>query len=404
MLIGLATCFGRKVSLSHEQVVYANMVLLSVASLAALWRPRINVERQDWMLLAIIGLYGLSVLVPTAATHAMSLCTVEACLTPLTIFCFVWAIPKTLTKGDLEGVFLVIISVFTAHALLTACLVATKTQTLLGQDFLCTTGRPQLYWGERGALLTGLFASPNALGSYLVLLPALAFSIAAHWQRSWQKTLLVSSGTLLVLNLVLLMSRAASLTSLSALAVAGVSSKALKPWLRSVALSAMLLILFYALHALSDWRFDNSMCMRLFIWQGYIDAVLENPFGAGWNGIVVFNENPHNLLLANLAYFGVVSFVLLLSLLIMLMKRVRDTYLSDRTSLVLVLSIASMLIIHASVEYVITYPLLFSNSMFWLLLGYLLLPPAASAYDELSTFPRTADDTVVLSKSCLSSR
>lgn len=377
LLIGLATCFGGCFSLSHEQVVYAHIVLLSVASLAAVCRPRISVERKDWMLLAIMVLYGLSVLVPTASTHSMSLCTVEVCLTPLTIFCFAWALPGTLVRKDLEVVFLVILSVFTAHALLTAGLVATETHSVWGQELSCGTGRPQLYWGKRGALLTGLFVSPNALASYLILLPALAYSMAARWRRTWRRTLLISCGTLLLLHLLLLMSRASSLTTLVALAVAGVSSKLLRPSLRLAALGAMLIALFCACYALFDWRYDNSMCLRSFIWQGFLDAILENPFGSGWNGAAVFNQNPHSCLLANLVYFGVVGTVLLSALLIVLMRRGAQACRGDRASIALFLSIASMLLIHGSVEYVITYPLLFSNSMFWLVLGYLQMAPAA---------------------------
>jgi hypothetical protein len=339
----------------------------------------VAVERKDWLLLAIIVLYGLSVIVPSASTHSMSLCTVAVCLTPLAIFCFVWALPKCLTRRDFEVVFLGILSVFTAHALLTACLVATKTHFLLGRELYCATGRPQLYWGKAGALLTGLFASPNALGSYLILLPALAFSMAARWRPSWRRRLLISSGALLVVNLLLLMSRAASLTAMSALALAGVSGKGLNAWLRCLALGTIVLALFGAGYALFNWRHDNSTCLRALIWQGFLDALLENPFGSGWNGVAVFNQNPHNCLLANLVYFGVVGAVLLLTLLTVLMRRAANACREDPASLVLVLSLGSMLLIHASVEYVITYPLLFSNSVFWLLVGYLQLPPAASA-------------------------
>jgi len=315
------------------------------------------------------------------------MCSIELCLTPLIIFCFVWAVPKALTRRDLEVVLLAIVSLFTAHGLLTAYMVATNTHCLFGQELLCTTGRPQLYWGERGALVTGLFANPNGLGSCLILLPAIAFYMATRLQRTGQRAFLFSSGSLLLLNLLVLMSRSCSLTTLAGLAVAGVSGKLLKPWVRCVALGAMLLALFCGCYAIFDWRSDNSTCLRSFIWMGFVDAVLENPFGSGWNSVAVFNQNPHNCLLANLVYFGFTGFVLLLALFIMLIARAANNCRQDRTSAVLVLSLASMLLIHQSVEYVISYPLLFSNSIFWLLLGYAQLPSEVQTNKETRSRP-----------------
>src|SRR6185369_3918678 len=145
------------------------------------------------------------------------------------------------------------------------------------------------FWGERGALLTGIFLNPNALASYLMLLPALSFAMAVSRRWAWQRVLLVSCGTLLGLHLLLLLSRAASLTMLAAMAVTGVASRKLNPWIRGLSLGAVLLLLSGACYALFSWKLDNSICLRLFIWQGFLDSALMNPFGYGWNGVVVFN-------------------------------------------------------------------------------------------------------------------
>jgi len=364
-LLASATSMTFNGLITHELFVYGNIALLACISLAAF--PE-RLQDMDWRLLSLIILYGTSVIAPTASLHGTSLTTIEVLMVPLTILAFTWAVPKALQRTTLDSFLAVIVLVFSIHTVFAFLLAVTKTSTIFGYELPIAIGRPQLYWGERGALLTGLFANPNGLASYLLLLPATAFGLAAPQPKPKQK-LLISCGFLLLIHLLLLMSRASSLTALTGLIVPAIcrhlSSRQLKifAWLTGIA------SLIFIAYTIANWPHDNSLCLRTFIWQGFLDAAMHTPFGSGWNSVVVYNQNPHNMFLANLVYFGVSGLLLLIALVVILGARAIALCDKDKTSAFLLCTLAAMVLIHGNVEYVITYPLLFSNSIFWLLLG-----------------------------------
>ena len=393
LLITQGTRFAACLPLSHEQFVYANIALVSITSIVGLRLRRESVTRFQWILLTLIGLYGASVFAPTFANQSFSMCTMEACLAPLIIFCFAWVLPMALSRKMFEAIFIGFISLFALHSIFTLVLVATGIHSLMGQDLYCSTGRPFLLWSDRGALVTGIFSNPNGLSSYLLLLPAIALTICAGLRAGARRNLLVGSASLILAHICFLLSRAVTLSTITALAVTGVLERGLPKWLRGLSWLTLIAEIACALYIVLNWRHDNSICLRSFIWGGFLDAVVSNPFGSGWNGVVVSNQNPHNAVLANLVYFGVAGALLFIAIVTLLAYRGARMNAAQRHSSLLLLTLLSMFLIHASVEYVLTYPSLFSNSLFWLALGYLqvrtspaepLMSASSCAYPESS--------------------
>jgi hypothetical protein len=385
LLIWMRTCFALNPASWYESEIYANIGLLSIAAIAALAKRGLVIGRQGWALLAVMVLYGLSVMVPTAGKFGLwSLCTVEAFLTPLTIFSLGWAVPRALPGKSYKLIFMMVLAFFTVHTALTAYLVATNTHLLFGQELCCENGRPFLYLGKRGGLFTGIFLNPNALASYLMLLPAVAFTMCAQMQQKWRKPLM-ASGALLALHLLLLMSRSASLTMLAAPLAACLLSKGAIRGRKLLASVGFLSAFAYACCLLIWWQQDNTLALRSMIWGAFVESVIEYPYGLGWNGLSVIEQNPHNLLMANLVYFGVAGCISLLAILSLMTLKAVQVCRQERTLVMLGLSLAAVLIIHQSLEYVVTYPTLFSNSLFWLLLGYLQIRAAASTKEPLES-------------------
>jgi hypothetical protein len=82
---------------------------------------------------------------------------------------------------------------------------------------------------------------------------------------------------------------------------------------------------------------------------------------------------PHSLILGSLQYFGFQGlFALSLLLGYQLIKPARIALQSSSSRLLLVF-LASVVIVHGTFEYFIGHPLLFANSLFWIMLGYLNL-------------------------------
>jgi len=329
----------------------------------------------DWLMFSLIFLYGFSVVLPTAARFGLTANTRYIALIVLEILTLSWALPLALSRKGFEIVFLCLYSLFSLHSLLVILLIATKTHVFFGQELYVTTGRPQLHFGSSGALITGLFTNPNALASNLMLLPGITCFFLAKTKTAWQRVLIAASGVLICLHLVLLLSRAACLTAISALSLAVLVYPTRPLFLKNMGIVSFLFASAGVAYFLVNWRFDNSLCLRLFIWRGFLDAVLTNPFGSGWNGINVYLENPHNMLLANLVYYGIFGTLLLCAIILTLLIRANKLCRMNGCALVLFFLLVSMLLIHQSFEYVVTYPFLFLNSLFWLMLGYLQIPP-----------------------------
>lgn len=110
---------------------------------------------------------------------------------------------------------------------------------------------------------------------------------------------------------------------------------------------------------------------RIEIWRGYLQMVPKfAASGAGLLQVTSCGESPHNFLLANLIYFGVGGFISLLALLLQLFAAMAKCMHKSGDIWAPVFGVLiAFVLIHGQTEYVLTYPLYFSNSFFWLLAG-----------------------------------
>jgi lipopolysaccharide cholinephosphotransferase len=113
------------------------------------------------------------------------------------------------------------------------------------------------------------------------------------------------------------------------------------------------------------------------IWEGVVRLGAERPlFGHGLLNMelrrLTIDQTPHSLYLAQFAYFGVIGLALFLVLLAAFGHLVLDNLREgpDLPSLTLAALLAAVLV-KGLVEYQVTRPVFFTNSMFWICLGLL---------------------------------
>ncbi len=113
---------------------------------------------------------------------------------------------------------------------------------------------------------------------------------------------------------------------------------------------------------------------RPLVWQELFMRVPERLlFGFGLMNVTFFlGSSPHNLYLAQVAYFGVIGTILFLVVLLSFafLSADRLTRSHSWADVALLFLVAGTLL-QGGVEYVIAYPTFFANSMFWLTVGLL---------------------------------
>jgi hypothetical protein len=378
--------------------VIAHGAIIVLALTIPVCRERLGRFKAVWLLTIA---YGAVVIVATmrnvpGVTGARGL---EALLVPLTILSLGSCLPILLGRKDYDRLFCGLVAMFALSAVVSLWLVLTERVTFFGQPLQVPPDR-------RGGALSasGLYVHRNTIGAFLQCVPAVALSLVAGrsaGERSRRSELIrrwvgIPALFLVFLHLALTFSRSSQIVALLSVlpfVAAGARERPRAARLLGAAIAIAAAIVLVSVTELRDYvGLGWSMRGRESIWRAVVEALGEHP----WLGFGLLNfefrtpyrsHTPHNVYLAQVAYFGVIGLGLFLGVLVAFGRLVRDTLRAarDRSTLAFALLLAGMLL-QGLVEYIVTFPIFFANSMFWIVLGL-------AARDPRRTMPAGRSET-----------
>jgi hypothetical protein len=248
-------------------------------------------------------------------------------------------------------------------------------------------GLPLFSSGGRGFGLgaTRLFYNPNAIGSFVQFFPALilarlALDEADGWPRPSRSPWRAAALAVISIHLALTFSRSSQLVALLSLTPLVVRVRpAVRRRLLIVAGPAAVVLGAASVlnpvlrrHAAEWLSFEG----RWALWSAFGPSIRQAPIlGTGLFGTYANGQTPHNVFLAQLVFFGSVGLAVFLAMMVVFARAVRAGL--GRAPCVSRQLVACLLVAalgQGVVEYIVSFPLLFSNSMFWLCLGLAAAP------------------------------
>lgn len=334
-------------------------------------------KRQDPILIGLISIFALVVFysVPAAVSlrvEELPNAILHALLVVSPIISYGYICPRILNRRNFMAIFAAALLVFSMHALLTAWLCITDTTAIAGREIVSNVGRAPAFFGYSGTFVSGLCWNPNTLAIALMMLPAVVPIVLDGCKSSWTRLSARVAMILIGCHLLLTFSRAAIFSVLLSFALWPLLS-ALRNR-RSVFMSILTIAFLgcFLVQQALNLTSDSSMLARIDIWKNVCAGIVLNPWGHGLP-VLGAERMPHSLILGSLQYFGFQGlFALSLLLGYQLIKSARSALQSSSSRLLLVF-LASIVIVHGTFEYFIGHPLLFANSLFWIMLGYLNL-------------------------------
>jgi O-antigen ligase len=330
---------------------------------------------QRAILISVIG-YGALVAASTEfnTTGTVPFRLVQAVLIPTTIVSLAICLPSIFSPSGYRTLFRIVIVILSVSSVASLVLMAVGADHVLGRELS--------HWGAyRGGRFaaSGLFVNPNALGSLLEFFPAIIVYLIYAERRHVVAHAVAFA--LIAVHLVLTFSR-------SAMGVAIVSLLPLAPGVvrrrrrLAYALAAVALVVLVVVWRMDSWYLDLDLALRSRnrIWSLTLARVQEKPLlGFGLLNVTLpvnLNVNPggqtaHNLYLAQVLYFGWVGFVAFITMSVAFGRRVYAS-LADLAGSPGARVLTAALIGVAwqgLLEYIITFPLFFTNSLFWIVLG-----------------------------------
>lgn len=302
----------------------------------------------------------------------------------LTIYMFLFLAPKLLRKSHFILLFWGICALAGIHAVSQLCFIFGQTQQFCGYNVCMPHGRlmriPELPLlplldGYTG----GWFTNPNCLASYVMAVPAIAVFLSRPSITRTKALRVLALGICAVssISLVLTFSRAAILTVLLGMIPLAVSF--LKKRRVSRAVSVVVVSTLIAGLFLLQMRFTTlinpfSLTGRSDLWMQAAESLKHLPiFGYG-PLLRLSGETPHNVFLANLIFYGVPGLSAFLALigssLFFAFRVVRKNH--DYGHLALFGFVISYVCAYSQIEYVLTCPYSFSNSVALLTIGFLV--------------------------------
>ena len=399
LLLAESSYFGDLFAfLGHTGLMITHVVILTLISLtAACFQLRKQLSNKPYLSLSVTwALYTLWVVFCSLhSVHTTDrLC--ELILTPLTIVALFLCAPLILERQHYRLILLSFSVLLGLHTLCIAWIMFKNNPEFFGRQVITVGGRPKFLGPIQLPQTDGIFRSPNAIGSFLALFPAFLLSeflSAKNNQR--YRTMLIATAVLIGAGLFLSYCRAAQASVLIGFLLPAIVF--LKNTQARFLVCAAILVT-TAIVCLPDqhqWMFMNSSMAehnigpeavrnstafvahtvssrRTEIWMGFLKHWQEHPWtGYGLLGVDYQNLGPHNFFLANLAYFGIPGLVLIVTLLCLAIKQIAGRAINQPRILIPLLGgLASLILVHGSLEYSISYPEYFTNSVFWLLLGY----------------------------------
>lgn len=398
LLLAESSYFGDLFAfIGHTGLLITHIIILALITVAALpgafgeqlkSRPFLNLSLCSLLYAAWVVFCSL----PSVHTTDR-LC--ELILSPLTIAALFLCAPSILERQHYRSIFLSFAAILGLHTFCVLWIMFKNDPTFFGRQVIAVGGRPKFLGTIQLPMTDGIFRSPNGIGSFLALFPAILLSEFMVASRR-HKAALVVTGILITFGLFLTYCRAAEASVLVGLLLPAIMFLKKSPAKCLLACSAILIMtVIVSLPDQHQWSFLNSSMAehntgpdavtnstafvahtvtsrRTEIWSVFLGDWLKHPFlGAGLMGFDYLNLGPHSFLLANLVYFGVPGLLLIATLLFLAIKQVIARIGEQPKVLAPILGgLAALILVHGSLEYSITHPEYFTNSLFWLLLGY----------------------------------
>jgi O-antigen ligase len=358
---------------------YVAILLLTIAIPAC--RLRLQRFRSVWL---VTVAYGATIVVSTAlnvqgATEARHL---EAVLIPLTIASLGTCLPSIFDADDYELLFRGLIGLFAVSAIASLWLVVADRANVFGYPV-------QVPPDGRGGRLSasGLFVQRNTIGSFLQYIPALIVYLLwyrptgsqPHPPARLRTWLDIGALVLISAHLLLTFSRSAhivALLSLLPLLVGLWRTRARDAYAVAALVLAGVALALAAVPEFRDYaRLGLMPRGRRSIWLGVLRQAVEQPFfGFGLLNLEfrapARTHTPHSAYLAQFAFFGIVGLALFLGVVAAFGRLVLQNLRSGdgRRPWPIVMVVCGALL-QGLAEYIVTFPVFFSNSMFWICLG-----------------------------------
>lgn len=303
---------------------------------------------------------------------------IQSLLVPATILSLGIALPAILEVEDYASIFRGVVMLFVVSAVVSLSVVAAGWTSVYGRMLVI----PEDGRGGRLAA-SGLYTHRNTIGSFLQYIPALIVYLAARTEsgllrarRRWSLWLYASAMATILIHLALTFSRSAQMVA----AVSVLPFVVRRPRVGRrfvvclIGILAGVAILAIVSGPSLDRYLDFSYALhaREGYWIGALSRVPDRPLlGWGLLNLTVDGQTPHNVYLTQLAYFGGMGFILFLGVIAAFARLVYANIATrDRLSLMFVFLVIGVLI-QGMVEYIVTFPIFFANSMFWICVGLL---------------------------------
>lgn len=326
----------------------------------------------------------------------------------LTVFIFLFLAPKLLKGRHFLVLFWFICVLAGIHACSQLCFIAGQTQQFFGYNVCMPHGRlmrvPELPLlplldGYTG----GWFTNPNCLASYVMAVPAISIFLSQP-KITKTRALRIIAWCICALSsigLLLTFSRAAILSTMIGmlpLAIYALSKRKVSILASTIAFCALIAGLFLLQMRFTTLTNPLSLTGRLDLWKEVMALLNHLPiFGYGPIRLAS-GETPHNVYLSNLIFYGVpglTAFLILFGTSIYLAWQVvrRD---NGYGIWALFGFVVAYVCAYSQIEFVLTCPFSFSNSVALLIIGFFVYQNNSNNLSESgsSSLPNSKKKTV----------
>lgn len=356
--------------------VHATVVLIALGY-APFRRRLADYEAVSYWLLAYGAVVVASTLINVEPLTESRM--IEALLVPTTILSLAVALPAILALDDYDLLFGGVIAIFVVSAIVSLGLVVTHRSSLFGHPLMV---QPDHRGGSLGA--AGLYGHRNTIGSFLQFMPVMVIAVATRSGRSARDGrrgvmwwIWLAALALVLVHLALTFSRSSQIVAaLSFLPLIGWAVRA-RPSIAYAVAAGLVACLIVAVARVPEFArylaLGVSLLGREVVWKDVLVRAADGPIlGFGLLNAEFHGQTPHNAFLAQIAYFGGLGLTLFIGLLVafgrLVWRRQRERP-DPASSLLFALVVAVLL--QGLVEYIVTFPIFFANSMFWIVVGLL---------------------------------
>ena len=376
--------------MTDGNIFHLFILALPVVSTLCLLPSSQVLKKPGWLSALLCGLVYAAVIVFSSAHLCSGISDwSRVVLIPLTVLSLTFCAPLLLTRSAYRSIFWILAVLFALHTIFILFCMVTDTTSAFGRSLVQGPGREKSLFGLILLRTDGLYGNPNTLGSFLMYLPAVLLSeamIAGRFLSSAATVLL----SIVSMGLLGSFSRGAQLTALLGAMFPAVQLSKRSKVLSTVASLFLVSFMVFAMQpsmnssrqtgqskALATTAGIDTVAVsevssgRSDLWRKTLERIdRSSALGTGLVGADSAEGSPHNFLLANLLYFGCFGTISLIAMLAVLGKSIWNRTRQYPELMPIAGVLAAVLLIHGQIEYVLTYPLFLSNSLFWFLSGY----------------------------------